>query len=198
MAEDRLKKGALLNPAFRECGRFDEFPQNPALFLAQVAAKINRAKAAAIAKGIKYTKLPEDEWYTMEDLDPGDLHAYLGQNAWEPAHHKSLYSYVVYDSSTVEKPFAVDLDQAEEVKVFAKLPNRFKIDTPLGGYNPDWAYVREVEGEKRVYFVTETKGGGNNGINTRPAEEAKIECARKHFEALAEPDLEYDVRTTYR
>ena len=180
------------------CGRYGEFPQNPALFLAQVAAKINRAKAAAIARGIKYTRLPEDEWYTMEDLEPGDLRAYVGQNAWEPRHHKSLYSYVVYDSSTVEKPFAVDLDQAEEVKVFAKLPSRFKIDTPLGGYNPDWAYVREVDGEKRVYFVTETKGGGNNGINTRPAEEAKIRCARKHFEALDEPDLEYDVRTTYR
>ena len=180
------------------CGRYGEFPQNPALFLAQVAAKINRAKAAAVAKGIKYTRLPEDEWYTMEDLEPGDLRAYVGQNAWEPRHHKSLYSYVVYDSSTVEKPFAVDLDQAEEVKVFAKLPSRFKIDTPLGGYNPDWAYVREVDGEKRVYFVTETKGGGNNGINTRPAEEAKIRCARKHFEALDEPDLEYDVRTTYR
>ncbi len=189
---------ATVKRILEECGRFDEFPKNPALFLAQVASKINRAKAAAIAKGIKYTKLPEDEWYTMKDLEPGDLRAYVGQNAWEPTHHKSLYSYVVYDSSTVEKPFAVDLDRAEEVKVFAKLPSRFKIDTPLGGYNPDWAYVREVDGERRVYFVTETKGGGNNGINTRPAEEAKIRCARKHFEALDEPDLEYDVRTTYR
>ena len=189
---------ATVKRILEECGRFDEFSQNPALFLAQVAAKINRAKAAAIARGIKYTKLPADEWYTMKDLEPGDLRAYVGQNAWAPLHHKSLYSYVVYDSSTVEKPFAVDLDQAEEVKVFAKLPSRFKIDTPLGSYNPDWAYVREVEGERRVYFVTETKGGGNNGINTRPAEAAKIRCARKHFEALDEPDLEYDVKTTYR
>ena len=189
---------ATVKRILEECGRYDEFPQNPTLFLAQVASKINRAKAVAITEGIKYTKLPEDEWYTMEDLDPGDLHAYLGQNAWEPAHHKSLYSYVVYDSSTVERPFAVELDQAEEVKVFAKLPDRFKIDTPLGSYNPDWAYVREVDGERRVYFVTETKGGGNNDIHVRPTEEAKIRCARKHFEALAEADLEYDVKTSYR
>ena len=180
------------------CGRFDEFELNPALFLAQVAAKVNKAKAVAIAKGIKYTKLPEEEWYTMEDLEPGDLKAYLGQNAWEPANHKSLYNYVVYDSSSVEKPFAVELDQAEEIKVFAKLPASFKIDTPLGSYNPDWAYVQEIEGEHRVYFVTETKGGGNNDIRTRPAEQGKIDCAEKHFAALAEPGLVYNTRTTYR
>lgn len=42
-------------------------------------------------------------------------------------------------SSSVEKPFAVELDQAEEVKVLAKLPDRFKIDTTLSSYNPDWA-----------------------------------------------------------
>ncbi len=180
------------------CGRYDEFPLNPALFLAQVASKLNKAKAVAIAKGIKYTKLPEEEWYTMEDLAPGDLKAYLGQNAWEPAHHKSLYNYVVYDSSSVEKPFAMELDQAEEIKVFAKLPGSFKIDTPLGSYNPDWAYVQEIEGEHRVYFVTETKGGGNNDIHTRPTEQGKIDCAEKHFATLAEPDLKYVVRTTYR
>lgn len=134
----------------------------------------------------------------MEDLEPGDLKAYLGQNAWEPKHNKSLYNYVVYDSSSVEKPFAVQLDQAEEVKVFAKLPASFKIDTPLGAYNPDWAYVREVEGEKRVYFVAETKGGGNNDIHVRDAERNKIICARKHFGALGYGDLKYEVVTTLK
>lgn len=189
---------ATIKRILEECGRFNEFERNPALFLAQVSAKINKAKAAAIAEGIKYTKLPEYEWYTMKDLEPGDLKAYVGQNAWEPDHHKSLYNYVVYDSSSVEKPFAVELDQAEEVKVFAKLPGKFKIDTPLGSYNPDWAYVREIEGEHRVYFVTETKGGGNNDIQTRPAEQGKIDCAIKHFEALAEPGLVYNTKTSYR
>ena len=179
------------------CGRLDEFKLNPALFLSQVAAKINKVKAQAIVEGIKYVKLPDDEWYTMRDLDPGDLKAYLGQNAWEPAHGKSLYNYVVYDSSTVEKPYAVALDQAEEVKVFAKLPDRFRIDTPLGSYNPDWAYVREVDGESRVYFVTETKGGSNLDPHTRPTEQGKIDCAKKHFAALGEPDLSYVTKATY-
>ncbi len=189
---------ATLKRILEGCGRYGEFGRNPALFLAQVAAKVNKAKAEAIANGIKYTKLPEDEWYTMEDLDPGELKAYLGQNAWEPSHRKSLYNYVVYDSSTVEKPFAVELDQADEVKVFAKLPGKFKIDTPLGSYNPDWAYVREVEGEQRVYFVTETKGGGNNSIRVSDTERGKIQCAEKHFATLGIPDLKYVTRTTYR
>ncbi|MBR3158053.1 MAG: DEAD/DEAH box helicase family protein [Atopobiaceae bacterium] len=188
---------ATLKRILEECGRFDEFEIDPATFLAQVAQKIEKAKGEAIAEGIKYTRLPEEDWYKMEDLDPGELKAYLGQNAWMPSGGKSLYSYVVYDSSTVEQPFAAELDLAEEVRVFAKLPDRFKIDTPLSSYNPDWAYVVEEDGVQRVYFVVETKGGGNNSIRVSDAERTKIECARRHFEALG-VDVEYDVRTTYR
>ena len=179
------------------CGRMDEFRIDPMTFLAQVAAKIEEAKIEVVSAGVKYTKLPESEWYSMDVLAVEDLTAFLGQNAWEPTHGKSLYNYVVYDSSSVEKPYAVALDQSDAVKVFAKLPTRFKIDTPLGGYNPDWAYVEEVDGKQRVYFVMETKGGGNGTPALRPSERAKIECAQRHFEALGLDDVTYDVETTY-
>lgn len=180
------------------CGRFDEFAIDPATFLAQVAVKINQAKLEVLSKGIKYTKLPEDDWYTMKKvLEVKDLTAYLDQNAYKPVHDKSIYNYVVFDSSTIEKPFAHDLDMAEEVKVFAKLPVSFKIDTPVGSYNPDWAYVTEDEyGEKRAYFVTETKGGSNIDPAMRPREIAKIDCARKHFAALDDGVI-YEVQSTY-
>lgn len=179
------------------CGRFAEFEVDPATFLAQVATKIDRAKLEVLSKGIKYTKLPESDWYTMEVLQVEDLTAYLDQNAYEPKHDKSIYNYVVYDSSTVERPFAYDLDMAEDVKVFAKLPSKFTIDTPVGSYNPDWAYVTEdAYGGKRVFFVVETKGGGNIDPATRPREAAKIDCARKHFAAL-DDGVTYSVRTTY-
>lgn len=162
----------------------------------QVAAKTEAAKNDVMAKGIKYTKLPESDWYTMDILAVEDLTAYLGQNAWEPLHGKSAYNYVVYDSSTIEQPYAVALDQAEMVKVFAKLPSKFKIDTPLGSYNPDWAYVEEADGKECVYFVIETKGKARG--ENRPSEEAKIECAEKHFEALGfSDDFRYDVETKY-
>ncbi|HJA29333.1 MAG TPA: DEAD/DEAH box helicase family protein [Candidatus Olsenella pullicola] len=179
-----------------ESDYLEQFRTDPMTYLSQVAAKIEAAKNEVVTKGIKYTKLPESEWYTMDILAVDDLRAYLGQNAWRPAHHKSIYSYVVYDSSTVEQPYAVALDRSEMVKVFAKLPSKFKIDTPLGSYNPDWAYVEEVEGRERVYFVTETKGKAR-GAN-RPTEEAKIDCAEKHFEALGlGPDFHYDVEIEY-
>lgn len=179
-----------------ESDYLEQFRTDPMTYLSQVAAKIETAKNEVVTKGIKYTKLPESQWYTMDILAVDDLRAYLGQNAWKPVHRKSVYSYVVYDSSTVEQPYAVALDRAEMVKVFAKLPSKFKIDTPLGSYNPDWAYVEEVEGHERVYFVMETKGKAR-GAN-RPTEEAKIDCAEKHFEALGlGPDFHYDVEVEY-
>lgn len=173
---------------------------DPATFLAQVGDKINRVKNDLIAQGIKYVRLPEDEWYTMRDLELDDYTAYLGQNAWKPdMAGKSLYNYVVYDSAGVERSFAEALDKQEEVLVFAKLPSAFKIDTPLGSYNPDWAYVEEADGERRVYFVTETKGGKNGEPALRDAEKIKIGCAKKHFEALdLGNDFHYNVRTTYQ
>ncbi|MBY4798360.1 hypothetical protein K6V98_08375 [Collinsella sp. AGMB00827] len=80
------------------CTRMDEFEVDPATFLAQVGEKINRVKNSLIAQGITYVRLPEDEWYTMRDLDPGDLTAYLDQNAWKPNFvAKSLYTYVIYN-----------------------------------------------------------------------------------------------------
>ncbi len=191
---------ATLKAILEGCSRFDEFKVDPATFLAQAGEKINKVKSRLIANGIKYVRLPEDEWYTMSDLELNETTAYLDQNAWKPvAVTKSLYSYVVYDSGGVEKSFAAALDKQEEVLVFAKLPSSFKIDTPLGSYNPDWAYVEEADGERRVYFVTETKGGKNGEPALRDAEKIKIDCAKKHFEALElGNNFHYNVRTTYQ
>lgn len=188
---------ATLARILEEADYYEQFRTDPMTYLTQAAQKIEVAKNEVVAKGIKYTKLPESQWYTMDLLVVDDLRAYLGQNAWKPTRqHKSLYSYVVYDSSSVEQPYAVALDRAEMVKVFAKLPSKFKIDTPLGSYNPDWAYVEEVEGRERVYFVMETKGKAR-GTN-RPTEETKIDCAEKHFEALGlGPNFKYDVEVEY-
>ena len=191
---------ATVKAILERSGRMDEFPLDPATFLEQACERIRAAKNAAVADGIKYVKLPEDEWYTMEALGRGEVTAFADRNAWRPAHaHKSLYSYVVYDSSTVERPFAEALDAQEEVLVYAKLPASFTIDTPLGTYNPDWSYVEESpDGVRRVYFVTETKGGEHGEPALRDAERLKIACAREHFRAIAPSgEVSYDVRTTY-
>lgn len=182
------------------CGRLDEFTVDPVTFITQVAACIQKAKRVVLPKGITYSKLPEEEWYKVNILSPAGMKGYLDQNAFRPSHlDKWLFDYVVYDSVTVERPFARQLDRADNVLFCAKLPSSFTVDTPFGSYNPDWAYVEEQGGSQKVYFVIETKGGKNGLATTRPEEQSKIDCARIHFKLLAQdhPDLEYDVQSLY-
>jgi type III restriction enzyme len=87
------------------------------------------------------------------------------------------FSCVLSESDT-ESQFAHDCSIDERVKFFFKLPNRFKIPTPLGTYNPDWAVV--LEDDARVYFVAETKSTTVRA-NRRPAENLQIACGRRHF-----------------
>ena len=100
------------------------------------------------------------------------------------ASKKSAYEHVVYDSSTIERPFAEQLEKNEAVKVYAKLPGWFKVPTPLGTYNPDWAVLVEKDGAERLYFVVETKGSLFTD-DLRGTEGAKIKCGEAHFEALS-------------
>jgi len=94
---------------------------------------------------------------------------------------------VVYDSTGVERTFAEQLEKNEAVKVYAKLPGWFKVPTPLGSYNPDWAVLIEKDGEERLYFVVETKSSLFTD-DLRDKEGAKIECGKAHFKALAVGD----------
>ena len=70
------------------------------------------------------------------------------------------------------------------MKVYAKLPGWFKVPTPLGTYNPDWAVLVEKDGAERLYFVVETKSSLFTD-DLRDKESAKIECGKAHFKALA-------------
>ncbi|GEM_PF-4285992 len=80
-----------------------------------------------------------------------------------------------------------DLEKNEAVKLYAKLPGWFKVPTPLGVYNPDWAVLIEQDGAERLYLVVETKGSLFKD-NLRSTEGAKIECGKAHFKALAVGD----------
>lgn len=84
----------------------------------------------------------------------------------------------VLSDSDPESKFAHDCSVDERVKFFFKLPGKFKIATPLGGYNPDWAVV--FEDDARVYFVAETKSS-TVADDRRQSENLKIQCGRKHF-----------------
>jgi type III restriction enzyme len=96
---------------------------------------------------------------------------------------KSVFEHVVYESTGVERTFAEQLEKNEFVKVYAKLPAWFKVPTPLGTYNPDWAVLVEISGEPRLYFVVETKGS-LFADDLRDNERAKMECGKAHFKAI--------------
>ncbi len=173
--------------------RLDDFKRNPQQFIELAAEVINRSKRLALVDGIKYQRLGDEYYYAQELFAQEELTGYLKQSLETT---KSVYERVVYDSSGVERGFAEELEKNEAVKLYAKLPGWFKVPTPLGTYNPDWAVLIEKEDAERLYFVLETKSSRLLG-DLRDKESAKVDCGRGHFRALAvqEPPARYIVAT---
>jgi len=166
-------------------GRLDDFAKNPQEFIELSAACINRAKRLALVDGIKYQRLgPEQFYYAQELFEQAELTGYL-KNMLK-AGVRCVYEHVVYQSDT-EKTFAEQLEKNEAIKIYAKLPGGFKVPTPLGSYNPDWALLVEQDGAERLYFVVETKSSLFTD-DLRDRESGKIKCGEAHFEALATGD----------
>ena len=162
--------------------RLQDFLRNPRQFMDYCAEAINRTKRLVLVDGIKYTRIGDDHFYAQELFQQEELKGYL-KNTLET--QKSVYTHVVYDSVGIEKSFAEDLEKNENVKVYAKLPAWFKVPTPLGTYNPDWAVVVEDKGEEKLYFIVETKSS-TWWDDLRPLEGAKIKCGKKHFEEISQ------------
>ncbi|WP_339170242.1 DEAD/DEAH box helicase family protein [Anoxybacillus sp. FSL W8-1294] len=162
------------------CDRLDDFKNNPQKFMEEVAKIIQREMKLLLKDGVKYYKIGDDAYYAVELFENEELLAYLNNNAIRS--EKSLFDHIVYDSD-IEASFAQRFEKDKYVKVYVKLPNWFKIDTPIGAYNPDWALVVDKDGEEKLYFVLETKGTDWEGA-LRPEEAAKIDFARKHFQAI--------------
>lgn len=164
-----------------ESTRLNEFKRNPQQFIEMAADAINRCKRLALVDGIKYQRLGDDQFYAQELFQTAELTGYLKNLVQDT--QKSVYEHVAYDSN-VERDFAQALEQNEAIKVYAKLPGWFKVPTPLGSYNPDWAVLVEKDGQERLYFVVETKSN-LFGTDLRPTEDGKIKCGAAHFKALA-------------
>ncbi len=164
-----------------DSGRLDDFKRNPQQFIELATESINRTKRLALVDGIKYQRIGDEDYYAQELFEQEELTGYLKNML---AATKSVHEYVVYDSSGVERTFAEQLEKNEAVKVYAKLPGWFKVPTPLGTYNPDWAVLVEKDGAERLYFVVETKSSLFTD-DLRDKEGAKIACGKAHFKALA-------------
>jgi type III restriction enzyme len=159
--------------------RLADFKRNPQAFIELAGQAINRCKNLAIVDGIKYQRLGDEYYFAQELFEQQELTGYLKNML---AAKKSIYEEVVYDSH-IEATFAKDLENNQAIKLYAKLPGWFKIPTPLGTYNPDWAVLVEKDGDERLYLVIETKADLFSD-ELRAVERGKIECGRAHFTAL--------------
>ena len=167
-----------------DSGRLDDFERNPQRFIDLAEDALNSCKRLAVVDGIKYQSLGDDHFYAQELFEQEELTGYL-RNLLDV--DKGVYEQVVYDSE-VEAGFARRLEMDATVKVYAKLPGWFRIPTPLGTYNPDWAVLVEQEGVERLYLVVETKGTLSPDM-LRDTEAAKVECGKVHFKAIGKtPD----------
>ena len=160
--------------------RLDDFRRNPQQFIELAAQSVNRCKRQALVDGIKYRRIGDESYYAQELFEQDELTGYL-RNMVDAG--KSVYEKVVYESD-IEARFADQLEKNIAVKVYAKLPGWFRVPTPLGTYNPDWAVLMESDAGERLYLVVETKASTLLD-DLRLTEAAKIECGKAHFKALA-------------
>lgn len=172
--------------------RLDDLAINPQLFMDQVVDKIKRVLQELMIEGIEYHKIGNSA-YEMRLFEEQELEIYLNDFTFKvPDTDKTIYDEYVPLDSSVENTFARDCETSDQVKFYFKLPDWFKIPTPIGSYNPDWAVV--FDDDKRVYFVAETKETGSSIVDLdklHPSERLKIRCGEAHFKQFE--GLEYRV-----
>ncbi|MPX24833.1 DEAD/DEAH box helicase [Moraxella catarrhalis] len=178
----------------QQSGRIDEVKSNPQRFIETVAEIINDELYDLMKNGIYYQKL--DKVYEQSLFKTYKIYANqytFNVNKMD----KTIYNGVLDLDSNTENQFATDCENYDEqVEFYFKLPKKFKIPTPIGNYNPDWAVVIKKNGEQ-VYFIAETKNTGDKSIQDgvvvdklKWEERFKIACAKRFFEINDEVDYQ--------
>ena len=166
------------------------FKNNPEEFIRKVTAIIREQKSTMIVEHIHYNMTEgkyENDIFTVKSKVEFD-------RAYESKKHITDY---VFSDSKGERKFAEDLDESDEVVVYAKLPRSFQIPTPVGNYAPDWAIAMKRNDVKHIFFVAETKGSMNS-MELNAIERAKIECAEKLFNEMSTANVKYHKVATYQ
>ncbi len=160
----------------KKSGRITEVLINPQLFMDNVVVAIRQQLYELMIVGIKYEKIG-GKVYEMKLFEDNELEIYVDKFTHTVAEpDKTIYENLIPLQSDVENQFAKDCESSENVEFYFKMPFWFKINTPIGTYNPDWAVV--FKDEKKIYFVAETKSAGQE---LRGSEKLKIKCGNEHF-----------------
>lgn len=173
------------------------FRANPEEFISKVITLILEQKATMIVDHISYDQIEgtyDNSIFTAEKSSRGIDQAFHARKAIQDYVFTDGYAQ---DGQSVERRFAQELDAADEVCVYAKLPKGFAIPTPVGNYSPDWAIAFYEGTVKHIYFIAETKGSMSS-MNLKKIEQAKIDCAKKLFDRLSTCRVRYDVVKDYQ
>ena len=175
--------------------KFAMYKANPEEFIAKVTRLINEQKATMIVEHISYDQIEGEYDSTIFTAEKASTSI---DKAFKATKHIQDYVFTDgYAEKSVERRFAEDLDNAEEVCVYAKLPRGFHIPTPVGNYSPDWAIAFYEGTVKHIYFVAETKGTMES-LSLKPIEKAKISCARKLFNEISTENVKYHDVDSYQ
>ncbi len=157
-------------------------------------ATLTRRTVTRILKGIQRSKLYMFK-NNPEEFIRKVSHIIREQKATMIVEHISYNR--TENQSQGERTFAEDLDKADEVSVYAKLPRSFQIPTPVGNYAPDWAIAfNDNMGVKHVFFIAETKGSMDS-MQLKGVEKAKIDCAKKLFNNVSTSRVRYGCVDSY-
>ena len=159
-----------------ESGRLGEVVVNPQQFMDQAVRAIHHTLHKMIIDGIKYEKIG-DAVYEMLLFEEREIESHLDRMVDVG---NSIYDCLECESDT-ERKFAEAMRDRTDIKLFIKLPDWFKVETPIGTYNPDWAIVKQED--SKVYLVRETKATKDQ-LSLRGAEWEKIRCGKAHFDSL--------------
>ena len=175
--------------------KFYGFKNNPEEFITKAIRLIENVKSDLVVDGVEYHEIEgcyEDEIFESKKAPQNFEKAFRAK--------KHIQDYVFTDGladKSVERRFAEDLDKAQEVCVYAKLPRAYQIPTPVGNYSPDWAVMFHKGSVRHIYFLAETKGS-LEAEDLRPIEAAKIACAKKLFNEMSASKVRYDAVTNYQ
>ena len=151
------------------------------MFMDNATHTIKNVLYSLMVDGIKYEKIGSNI-YEMTLFDDNDFEIYIDQFTHTVSNaDKTIYENFIPLDSNVESQFAKDCESSDDIEFYFKLPFWFKIPTPIGNYNPDWAIV--FKQEKKIYFVAETKGKDEE---LRPSAKMKIKCGIAHFKQFDE------------
>ena len=165
----------------KKSDKISELLINPQMFMDNTTSTIKSVLYELMIEGIKYEKIGS-KMYEMTLFNDDEIEIYLDNFTHKVINpEKTIYENYIPLDSNVENQFAKDCETSENVEFYFKLPNWFKIPTPIGNYVPDWAIV--FKGEKKIYFVAETKGEGQELLKS---EKQKIKCGKEHFKNFEE------------